>query len=188
METNTVIIASRAADVTADAFVESFEALLQEHVLRRAHVTAEEPLQLCVLPNMRRLVVVAPTAAVARLVVDAFAAHGPPDREHMCAVGFSLLDTPRESAHLAVPAARRLLLVSPPQSPPPEFDFSRLEDGPHRPAQVPGQDLPPGQPVTVLAPPTGAKIVLHPCESLAGAASVEHVHTTLPPRSVFDDE
>lgn len=194
METDTIIITSSRLNVTAQETVESIKMFLYDHVLAKAQVLKDNPMQLVALPNFKRLIIVCPDVSLARKVMKERL--NCKDLEGI-RFNYSLANTSvrEKKQHLELPLARTLFLVSPPTSPPPEFDYSKLEDGPNMhpghttfPAlnkeYVTGTE--PGH-FTVVENKFG-KITVDVCgdESEGTNPSVERVKTGRPPRSIFD--
>ncbi|AET41194.1 Rcn1p Ecym_7368 [Eremothecium cymbalariae DBVPG len=208
MATDTILITSKSVDITDGHSVSLFTGFLEDHVLSKCMVTESSPIQVYVLSQLKRLVVVSPTQEISKLIMEEYKTirHTVEEFQHYT-VGYSLFDTSthitRSSSNLEIPPAKRILLVSPPQSPPPGFDFHRLEDRPNSntghvtPGRAPASTssnvsacdkVEPDKAFTILENSLVANVVLHTCETpkTEHTPSIMGVHTALPPRSIFD--
>lgn len=197
METNTIIITSAKTDVSAPATVERVRAFLNDSILSQYEISPSNALQLITLTNFRRLVLIFPTLSLAQRAMSAKNEDKAVDDLQF---SYSLVDTDYQDQkqHLDLPPHRKLFLVSPPVSPPPEFDYSRLEESPGRAFehathhQIPSAVNAPPEHRVLLDHPIGT-ITLDYCGGSAapnGGAelSVEHLRTGMPPRSIFDED
>ncbi|CUS23697.1 LAQU0S11e02234g1_1 [Lachancea quebecensis] len=207
MVTNTLIITSNKKDVTQGETTDQIRNFLESQVLTRYSVTRADAMQLVVLPALQRLILVCPSAEIAQEAMAAKAQH--PDLDSL-QFRFSVVDTTLDSRkqYLKLPPKQSMFLVSPPTSPPPEFDYSRLEDVPNRekglapvshhsqtPAAQPAEQalLSTGHHVLLETP--RASITLDCCakntatgdEPVTDHVSINGVRTGMPPRSIFDD-
>ncbi|SCU86944.1 LAME_0D08196g1_1 [Lachancea meyersii CBS 8951] len=133
MVSNTVIITSRRKNAAENPSLELIREFLEAIVLTRFQVTATCPMQLVALPTLQRCVLVCPSLEIAQEAIllhsqwpqlDAF------QFQFSAAASQPPLAAPKQ--FLELPKQRALFLVSPPVSPPPEFDYSRLEESPNR--------------------------------------------------------
>ncbi|KAM3160662.1 Calcipressin-like protein [Lachancea thermotolerans] len=207
MATNTLIITSDKKDVTQGETADQVRKFLESQVLTRYSVTRADAMQLVALPSLQRLILVCPSVEIAQEAMTAKARH--PDLESL-QFRFSVADTTLDSRkqYLKLPPKQSMFLVSPPTSPPPEFDYSRLEETPNREkglapvshhsqtsAAQPAEQalLSTGHHVLLETP--RASITLDCCtrdtdagdEPTTDHVSVSGVRTGMPPRSIFDD-
>ena len=198
MVTNTVVITAGSTDfeVTDDAAVERISGWLRSSILLEHQVVSANPVQLITLKSFERLLVVCPDWEISEATLRLGKQQLAPEFQF----GYSLSDNKDDTNdYLQVPKGEKLFLISPPCSPPPEFDYSRCEEAPnsftlHRhPDQT---HLPTG---TLLPPSTLidsklGKITLErrgsiiPLRDSEEHISVETFKTALPPRSIFDDD
>ncbi|AMD18682.1 HBL220Wp [Eremothecium sinecaudum] len=199
MTTNTVIITSSVLEVTSDSFVTEYSDFLNNAVLSQFTVTDDCPLELYVLPNLKRLIVVSPSSEISQYVITQSKKHAADPSGVRFNACFALFDT-KKSNYLELPKSKKIRLVSPPQSPPSEFDFDRTEEHPNRetghemPAELLDASQPdafqPGKSYLVHENSAVANIVLHPCENqfTDKEPTLGSIHTMVPPRSIYDDE
>lgn len=202
MATNTLIITSKEKNVAESTVLEELRDFLESHVLSRFTVTHADAMQLVALPAMQRLVLVCPTSEIAQSALTAKSQCTSLDDLKF---QFSLVDTTTASQkqYLELPSHQSFFLVSPPTSPPPEFDYSRLEEHPNRekglvPVSHLNEKMSPQSPHPaghhVLLETPNASITLDSCatDSEMGFGGLGHVsaatiRTGMPPRSIFDD-
>ncbi|KAL6949735.1 hypothetical protein ACO0QE_000392 [Hanseniaspora vineae] len=134
------------ADVASATFDFILEALSQIRGIKADNV------QVIKLQSMQRVLIVSPSRSISSLL-DTYLKTSAEDnfllRDIHLSFSFSLKDTNEHlnhtlkadsegklgspiSTHLAVPEHTKLFLVSPPQSPTSEFDFSKVEDSPNK--------------------------------------------------------
>lgn len=205
MTTNTVIITFESSEIIKEHFIDEYVNFLKTRVLSKCSITDDQPLELSILPQLCRLVVVSPTPDISAIVADETKEHAKTCKIPYT-VGFSLFDTPKKSSLLQLPEARTIHLVSPPQSPAPEFDFNRIEEKPSQETAYPifsnsiksGEDgvitedtFVPDKPYVIIDNAKVARVVIYPCEPIQtpGTPSLNITsHTMLPPRSIFDED
>lgn len=202
--TDTVIITSPTREVCSSPLFDELVQRVQTFVVDRNQIYGGDAIKVVALPGFRRLLVISPSREVSEQV------HALGAEFEDCVFGYSLTDhhvtgTPAaqggpEKQYLRVPEARTLFLVSPPASPPPGFDYSRLEDNPNmhtgHAVDADGPLGPAGAAtrtvfdngrtqITVQQPPVAG--AAGPGFSEAGANPLRRVKTALPPVSTFDD-
>ncbi|SCU93846.1 LAFA_0F18514g1_1 [Lachancea sp. 'fantastica'] len=131
MVSNTVIITAGYQNATENGALERIREFLEATVLKRFEVTEERPLKLVALPAMNRCVLVCPSLELAEQTV---LLHSQWPSLNGFKFQYSAIDVSgsAEKQYLELPKERALFLVSPPTSPPPGFDYSRLEEAPNR--------------------------------------------------------
>ncbi|SCU88012.1 LADA_0E07624g1_1 [Lachancea dasiensis] len=131
MVTNTLVITSDLVNAGENAALELLREFLEDTVLTRFHITQKLPLQLVALPALQRAIIVCPTHEIAQSIADR-----KEDWPQLApyTFRFSMIDATSGDSprYLELPKHKALFLVSPPTSPPPEFDYSRLEESPNR--------------------------------------------------------
>lgn len=201
--TNTIIITSPTCNPTDQENVALLRQWLLQTVLEEFTVTDECPLQMILLSNFKRVLLIAPNHNISERAMQDSKFPIVSDFRF----SFSLTDTSQgsERQYLELPKGQRLFLVSPPTSPPPEFDYSRCEEKPStdtisrahldtRPHlySILQKDMHKGDQAITLLDSDKHKIVLNTCETLGGegeeGADGELVPTAMPPRSIFDDD
>lgn len=151
-------------------------------------------MQLILLPGFKRVLVVTESRKAAQTLMNK------KDELDGVKLRYTLTDTEGPMVHpgeeigrLKVPPSRRQFLVSPPTSPPPEFDFTRCEGAPpvspghkaslsskHASGEALGHH-------TLLSSAAGT-ITIDPVEDAESEPQEPMPHTTLPPKSIFDEE
>ncbi|CEP62037.1 Rcn1p LALA0_S04e06326g [Lachancea lanzarotensis] len=131
MVSNTVIITAGRKNATETDALKRIREFLEAEVLQRFNVTEANPLKLVALPTLNRCILVCPSLELAE---QAVMLHSQWPQLKGFQFRYSALDAPNstEKQFLELPKQLALFLVSPPTSPPPGFDFSRLEEAPNR--------------------------------------------------------
>ncbi|CAB4254942.1 similar to Saccharomyces cerevisiae YKL159C RCN1 Protein involved in calcineurin regulation during calcium signaling [Maudiozyma barnettii] len=203
--TNTIIVTSVSQlNVTDSEQVKLLNEWLALTVLQQYTITNDNALQLIILKNFKRILLISPTHEISKSIMDV-------SRDLIVSkfkFSYSLTDTSNslEKQYLELPKGERLFLISPPTSPPPGFDYSRCEEVPNTESvskthltEQPhlydvinddGKDLNNQQPreITLLDCNTG-KIVVNTCKNYDDP-NVESklIPTSMPPKSIFDDD
>lgn len=150
-------------------------------------------MQLILLPSFRRVLVVTESRKAAQtLVHNKSGLNGVNLRYTLTDTEGSVVNPSEDIGRLKVPPSRRQFLVSPPTSPPPEFDYSKCEEPPssfsHKLSEqsnhTSSDDL---GPRTLLSSSAGT-ITIDPARTIGGEAQDPMPHTVLPPKSIFDEE
>lgn len=203
--TDTIIITSDKCDIVDNDNVERIQVWLSKNILRKFQINENEPLQLIILKRFKRILLICPSHDISQHVMDAPRAL---EMENFN-FSYSLQDGQRNltKQYLKVPESEKMFLISPPASPPPEFDFSKCEDAPQRHIQshiqqdqqqrLEASQLLPNNPdknnngtFTLLKSKVGA-ITIDRCPTNDGNGQMQladHVKTAFPPKSIFDTD
>ncbi|CCE62807.1 hypothetical protein TPHA_0D01670 [Tetrapisispora phaffii CBS 4417] len=140
MTTNTLIITftgfdSRYEDnvgAQLDAIMDFLKVWLYDNILTKFEINNSNPLVLLKLEKFKRILIVAPDHQLSELIISSIVQSNH-FSELYCRICYTLQDSKiNERTYLEVPKSQKLFLISPPVSPPPEFDFERVEDEPSR--------------------------------------------------------
>ena len=131
--TDTIIITSDKCDIIDNDNVERIQAWLSKSILMKFQINESEPLQLIILKRFKRILLICPNHVISQHVMDASHA----SEVEKFNFSYSLQDGHKNSTkqYLKVPESEKMFLISPPASPPPEFDFTKCEDAPQRHVQ-----------------------------------------------------
>lgn len=187
--TNTLII-SRIGDKTDEIVLHVEKVILKE--------LPNETVKVVVLKQLKRIILIFKDVVVAHTAVKFLKS---PDYT----IGFSKMSTSTDGndkdAYLQLPSNTRMFLISPPASPPSEFDYEKVEEEPNTNQSYTIHDLKQLNnhhdvdtkqlESIILNNSTGTpKIVLHPVNGEDNSIISEEIkkfRTALPPKSVFDD-
>lgn len=211
MITDTIVITSNIpdVDVTTDKTVEIIQHWLGETILLSHEVLAANPIQVIILRTFKRILIISPNAETSKDIMDLFQMkqevmeRGLQDLQF----NYTLTNTHGENFtevekdYLQLPPADKLFLISPPSSPPPEFDYSKCEDIPkinnnnHLGSRCDplheGDNGPTPGTYTLLTSDV-ANIVIDSCADLETdlnpGTTVNNIKTAVPPRSIFDTD
>lgn len=203
--TDTIIITSDKCDIIDNDNVERIQAWLSKSILMKFQINENEPLQLIILKRFKRVLLICPNHVISQHVMDASHA----SEVEKFNFSYSLQDGHKNSTkqYLKVPESEKMFLISPPASPPPEFDFTKCEDAPQRHVQshiqreqqqrMEASHLLPNNPdkdnngtFTLLKSKVGA-ITIDRCPTNGGDGQMQlagHVKTAFPPKSIFDTD
>lgn len=209
--TNTIVVTSsnNEDDMADKKHIQVLNDWLGYTVLQQYNITNEKPLQLIVLRNFKRVLLITSNHDISKYIMTESRKKEPLIKSFK--FNYSLTDTTStaEKQYLQLPKGERLFLISPPTSPPPGFDYSRCEEEPNRHSlskshlqEQPhlyeiindngsndsGNNLP--REVTLLDNDMG-KIVVNTCENLDiedDESEANLIPTSMPPRSIFDDD
>lgn len=153
-------------------------------------------MQLIHLPSFKRVLVVAESReAASRLMLKRAELDGIKLRYTLTDTEGAFENPDEKLGRLQVPPHKRTFLISPPASPPPEFDYSRCEEPPDRGGSAVSsegtafEDLETndeGQ--RTLLSSTSGTITIQPAETFEKEPQQPMPHTAMPPKSIFDDE
>ncbi|KAH7590056.1 Calcipressin [Nakaseomyces glabratus] len=188
--TDTIILTSNERDITGQEILPILASWFEDNVLSNIQVLPANPIQLLLLKNFKRCLIICPDHAVSNAVMQKLKLKVPlPD----LIFNYSITDSQNNSSvkkdYLKVPEHQRLFLISPPSSPPPEFDYSKCEDKPsfkthaHQPEKILRQ----ATSFVAIESQVGT-ITVNTCDDYNnGDPGLEGVRTALPPKSIFDD-
>lgn len=189
--TDTVIITSKTQNVCSQPIFNEIVEHIQTYIVNVNEINDSNPLEIASLPGFRRIVVISPSHRIS-VQVRALARDMPD-----YTFGFSMTDhhtnctgsTHLRNSSLKVPETNRVFLVSPPASPPSDFDYSRLEETPNSSSLhtlEPSNNCA-GNPCTLLDNGQ-VQITLNPSQTQGTSTkSVTTIKTSMPSSSTFDD-
>ncbi|CCD24051.1 Rcn1p NDAI_0C03910 [Naumovozyma dairenensis CBS 421] len=197
--TDTVIVTSDKVNVTDRDIVEVIQKWLTDTVLLEFDVLPDLPIEIVILGSMKRLLIICPNHAISKYIKEM---EPKPDNLPLN-IGYSLVDgraTAAPKKYLELPPHETLFLVSPPASPPPEFDYSKCEGPPSsltHPSHDEKQQHTTLREETLKEPGTytlidskSGRITVDTCAQADRPVhmTLEQVRTAFPPKSMFDDE
>ncbi|QLL33445.1 hypothetical protein HG536_0E03560 [Torulaspora globosa] len=179
--TNTIIVTSNADNVLDKT--EPLKRWLSDKVLTNIPITSRNPVEMVVLRDFQRVMIISPTREASQEILRALQNGGTP---FCLAYAYSQTDTcDRDSPdYLTVPKSEKMFLISPPSSPPPEFDYARCEQPPP-PSHVQGLPHAEGSEFLTLLDNKIASIALQLCdtEQPPGPRTSSYRRTARPPQS-----
>ena len=131
--TDTIIVTSSKLDPTSDSNIQSLRSELLDPILAANTVTASHPLEIIPLPSLRRVLIISPTVALSSTIYNQAGANTA--LSNLFTFKYSRRNTKVEVStgqYLELPEHKTIFLISPPTSPPPEFDYSRCEEEPSK--------------------------------------------------------
>lgn len=180
--TTTIIVTSQYDNVLEQ--VDFLRSWLSENTLKKFTITSQTPIQLIVLRNFQRILIVSPTLEISQQIMSVAMPRS------LC-MSYAPSNTVSSIQHLEVPKSERMFLISPPTSPPPGFDYSRCEEPPPepQPTHTYKHTYQSDVPVTILNSRV-ANITVHPCREDRSVESGmdQYQRTAMPPKSIFDEE
>lgn len=218
--TDTIVISSNKADfdVTSSDIISKLQQWLGTTILLSHEVVAANPIQLIILRNFKRILVISPDIQLSKDIMVLFQMKEEAIEKGLKDLQFSftLANTnamqkngkgPSEDQkeYLKLPPADKLFLISPPSSPPPEFDYTKCEDipqinkkvhspnhlGAHHKDKSPKKCIPKMGSFTILTSNV-ANIVIDQCPDLRDDKEMyitaDSIRTAAPPRSIFDTD
>ncbi|KAL3231191.1 Calcipressin-like protein [Nakaseomyces bracarensis] len=188
--TDTIIVTSNKVNITDSSTLPLFNEWFLKHILLRFRVEESNPIKLIILRNFKRCLIVCPDHIISEAVMSTMK-ETPPCEDLI--FNYSLTDSlgnaTLEKDYLKVPEHEKLYLISPPCSPPPEFDYSKCEDRPSMKTHA-HEILRPLHKATsfVAVESSVGKITVDTCDDIDNSGpTLEGVRTALPPKSIFDD-
>lgn len=217
--TDTIVITSQQAelDITDPHIVKSIQQWLGDTVLLSHEVVAQNPIQLIILRNFKRILIISPDISLSNDIMRVFHMKKEVEERNLQGLQFNYtltntngngsgnLMNQDQKEYLKVPLSDKLFLISPPSSPPPEFDYSKCEDIPQISSNVHSvprwnssqnnkNNIKSDKPGTyTLLTSNVANIVIDKCEDTNDDANntystVNLIKTAAPPRSIFDTD
>ncbi|CAL9734560.1 calcipressin-like protein [Monosporozyma servazzii] len=209
--TDTIVITSNNPDrdITADKTVEIIQHWFGETILLSHEVLAANPIQVIILRTFKRILIISPTVETSKDIMSLFQLKQEIVERGLQGLQFNYTLTNThggnfnevEKDYLQLPPADKLFLISPPSSPPPEFDYSKCEDiprinnsnhlGSRRDFLQDGKNVSTPGTYTLLTSNV-ADIVIDSCADLGTdideGTTVNNIKTAAPPRSIFDTD
>ncbi|KAH3673077.1 hypothetical protein WICMUC_003910 [Wickerhamomyces mucosus] len=212
--TNTLIVTNLSSFLLKDSqFINDIQQSIINELV--AQTASDIPIKFIILPKLKRILITFPEYSQSQIVLHYLQAWLQ-KLDSNAKVGYSLIDSPQEDInHLTIPKHSKMFLISPPVSPPPEFDYDRVEEEPNKlqiytleeiqslQSQYQGHlrtssqaSKHANQPLEIVlkdSQETTPKITLHPTidgnEShfIETALKSHERRTPIPPKSVFDD-
>lgn len=191
--TDTIIVTSSAVNVIDPGLVEQLQRWITAAILTMFQVGNDNPLQIVLLKSMKRVLIISPNKQISEEIMNASSKNLNFKEINF---NYSLKDSGSQikKEYLKLPVNDHLFLVSPPSSPPPEFDYSQCEANPD--SKLYHQDVAiqlknghgDNETFTVLKNNTG-HITVSTCQSIAEPDShLNIIPTSLPPKSIFDSD
>ena len=129
--TDTVIVTATDIDVTAPSTIDALQQWLTEKILLHYQVNIDDPLQIIILNKFKRVLLICPDHQISQRIMET--SRESSDSLRCLHFNYSMIDGKYTSKkeYLQLPPQKKLFLISPPPSPPPEFDYSLCEGPPN---------------------------------------------------------
>lgn len=223
MVTDTIIVTSKTRDACQENVLQYLQNWLSETILLSYQIDEVSPIQLINLKKFDRSLIIAPNREIAQAIMQLFQNNSNTNNNNdglahynlqSLTFNYSTVDSNMEIKYLDLPKHDKLFLISPPSSPPPEFDYSRCEDIPNKHPHIHlkkfgtqisdynnntdsqngnniynNENNNNGSHFTLLTSDI-ANITVDSCELLDDDSTikVDEFKTMMPPRSIFDDD
>lgn len=188
--TDTIIVTSNEINITDSSTLPLFNNWFLQHILLRFEVKESNPIKLIILRNFKRCLIVCPDHIISEAVMQTLKETPPCDSLIFSySIADSLGNETLQKDYLKVPEHEKLYLISPPSSPPPEFDYARCEDKPSMKTHAHDikRTLHKATSFVAVESPVGT-ITVDTCDDVDNnGPSLEGIRTALPPKSIFDD-
>lgn len=228
MVTDTIVVTSnqKNLDITKPNIVKVLQEWLGSTILLKHEILPNNPIELIILRKFKRILIISPNVEVSNDIMRLFQTEiKQNDKAYILKdlqFSYFVTNTHRiksdpnnpnyninqdQKEYLKLPPSDKLFLISPPSSPPPEFDYSRCEEVPQvtpntfhigdhpNPTVSDGLEIEPtsSNPKTyTLLTSDVANIVINRCETIGNNndtySTIHHVKTAVPPRSIFDTD
>lgn len=181
MINGTLIITSNVKNVIENIFVDEIKQFIFGKVITYWRITNDNPIEIIILKSLKRLIIVCPRIDISEFI------HRNLNIQHI-QIKLSLTSTPRNSLFLEPPIAKRIFLVSPPQSPPSEFEFDKYEEIPNKDVghSYNYESYENDTTHTIVKTPH-CEIIIDKCETLdnSNVSIPLPIPTSMPPKSIF---
>ncbi|CCK70992.1 Rcn1p KNAG_0F03300 [Huiozyma naganishii CBS 8797] len=201
LATDTIVITGRKGVLIDNDAVSLIQNWLSDTVLLSHTVLRDNPLQLIVLRKFQKILLISPATDLSRSIM-----HVAENDDELLSSNFqftySLTNTAAtcEKDYLKLPERDHLFLISPPTSPPPEFDYTRCEERPstienvttHLPRSHMSGEADDDKGVLLVS--DVGSITIDRCQTqksddeMVPVMALEQRRTAAPPRSLFDSD
>ncbi|KAK5963128.1 Rcn1p PWA37_004831 [Arxiozyma heterogenica] len=228
MTTDTIIVTSNQKnfDVTKPNIVKILQKWLGSTILLNYKILPDNPIELIILRKFKRILIISPDVDISSYVFTLFQTEIKQNNNNPILkdlqFSYSLTNThgikfdpdnPNNSInqdqkeYLKLPPSDKLFLISPPSSPPPEFDYSRCEEVPQLTPnalhikdhsnstilhELESTSISSKPKIYTLLTSDVANIVINQCENIGNNdntySTIHHIKTAVPPRSIFDTD
>lgn len=188
--TDTIIVTSNKRNITDSSTLPLFNEWFLKHILQRFKIKENNPIKLIILRKFRRCLIVCPDHAISEVVMETLKKAPPCDS---LIFNYSTTDSlgndTLEKDYLQVPKSEKLYLISPPSSPPSEFDYSKCEDKPSTRTHAHQVSKSPHKSSSFVAVESSVgTITVSLCDDNGNdGPALDGIRTALPPKSIFDD-
>ncbi|CCH58815.1 hypothetical protein TBLA_0A10370 [Henningerozyma blattae CBS 6284] len=198
--TDTIIITSSQSEtsITDVAIVDYIESWIEDNVLTHYKVVSSNPVELVALRSFKRVLVICPTIELSEIIMEKMNSIQNNPLLSNLQLNYAAFDSKDlhnddyEKKYLKLPKGEKRFLVSPPTSPPPEFDYSKVEEAPnvfHHKTPLMFNEV---QGRATLVKSSVGTIILDnsACSSLQTLEepSIREFKTAMPPKSIFEED